>query len=215
MKILCRILVSSLLIIPCALVVRGQAPDSPPHTHGDVARELDEIARTATVMVDGDVCQRIMTKRALERMFAVDPKDPYAASDNFDVNQEPYIATKKTLIRLSRLVPYSCDVNLWMPFKEKPDKIQVLIRNAHEWSQFWTWGRLTQDMPAEMKRVLESGKREKVTRVPGMISVLAPVYNSLGEIVALVEVIAPEPGAKIPQVHASLRSREMQKLPMR
>jgi hypothetical protein len=65
-------------------------------------------------------------------------------------------------------------------------------------------------MPAEMKRVLESGKREKVTRVPGMISVLAPVYNSLGKIVALVEVIAPEPGAKIPQVHASLLSRERQ-----
>jgi hypothetical protein len=170
-----------------------------------VARDLDDIARVATVMVDGDLCQRIMTKRALEHMFAVDPKDPWAASDNFDVNHEPYIATKKTLIRLSKLAAYPCDVNLWMPFKEKPDKIQVLIRNANEWSQFWTWGKLTQDMPAEMKRVLESGKREKVTRARGMISVLAPVYNSLGEIAALVEVIAPEPGTKVPQVHAAVR----------
>jgi hypothetical protein len=207
MSIRKRTLASFLLIILVVPLASAQGPGTPARTKEDVARDLDEIARIATVMVDGDVCQTIMTKRALERMFAVDPKDPYAAGDNFDVNHEPYIATKKTLIRLSRLVPYSCDVNLWMPFPDKPDKIQVLIRNVNEWSQFWTWGKLTQDMPAEMKRVLESGKREKVTRMPGMISVLAPVYNSLGEIVALVEVTAPEPGAKIPQVHASKRSR--------
>jgi hypothetical protein len=206
MSIRNRTLAGSLLIILVVPLASAQGLGTPARTKEDVARDLDDIARIATVMVDGDVCQRIMTKRALERMFAVDPKDPYAAGDNFDVNHEPYIATKKTLIRLSRLVPYSCDVNLWMPFQDKPDKIQVLIRNVNEWSQFWTWGKLTQDMPAEMKRVLESGKREKVTRMPGMISVLAPVYNSLGEIVALVEVIAPEPGAKIPQVHASKRS---------
>lgn len=204
-------LASFLLIIPVVPPAPSQGGGTPASAKEDVARDLDDVARVATVMVDGDVCQRIMTTRALERMFAVDPKDPYAASDNFDVNHEPYIATKKTLIRLSRLVPYSCDVNLWMPFKDKPDKIQVLIRNVNEWSQFWTWGKLTQDMPAEMKRVLESGKRERVARVPGMISVLAPVYNSLGDIVALVEVIAPEPGARLPQVHASLRSREIQK----
>jgi hypothetical protein len=170
----------------------------------DVARDLDEVARIATTMVDGDLCGKIMTSRSLEKMFVADPKDPWAASDNFDVNPEPYIAVKKTLIRLSRLVPYNCDVNLWMPFRERPGKIQVLIRNVNEWSQFWTWGNLTQDMPPEMKRVLESGKREKVTRVPGMISVLAPVYDSLGDMVALVEVVAFEPGAKAPQVHAGI-----------
>ncbi len=204
-----RPFVISLLISLVVPPASAQKPGAPARAKEDVARDLDEIGRVATVMLDGDLCQRIMTKRALDRMFAEDPRDPWAASDNFDVNHEPYIATKKTLIRLSKLVPYACDVNLWMPFKDKPDKIQVLIRNANEWSQFWTWGKLTQDMPAEMKRVLESGKREKVTRISGMISVLAPVYNSLGEIVGLVEVISPEPGAKTPQVHASLRPRDL------
>lgn len=207
MSIRNRTLASLLLTVLIVPLGSAQGPVTPGRTKEDVARDLDDIARIATVMVDGDVCQRIMTKRALEKMFAVDPKDPYAASDNFDVNHQSYIAVKKTLIRLSRLMSYSCDVNLWMPFKEKPDKIQVLIRNANEWSQFWTWGKLTQDMPVEMKRVLESGRREKVARIPGMISVLAPVNDSLGEIVALVEVIAPEPGAKIPQVHARLVDR--------
>ncbi len=194
-----------LVLIPliCAIAA-GQEPAPPQRTKEDVARDLDEVARIATVMVDGDLCGKIMTSRSLEKMFVVDPRDPWAASDNFDVNPEPYTAVKKTLIRLSRLVPYNCDVNLWMPFREKPGKIQVLIRNVNEWSQFWTWGNLSQDTPPEMKRVLESGRRERISRVPGMISILAPVYDSLGDIVALVEVVAFEPGAKAPQVHAGI-----------
>src|SRR5512134_666807 len=102
------------------------------------------------------------TERSLGFMFKCDPRDPWAASDNFDVNHEPYILTKKTLVRLSRLVPYPCDLNLWQPIEQMPGKIQVLIRNANEWSQFWTWGTLVQDTPAEMQRVLTGGKRETV-----------------------------------------------------
>jgi hypothetical protein len=56
-----------------------------------IQKQLDEIGRTATVMVDGDVCQRIVTKRALEFMTKKDPNDPYLDGDNYDVNDEPYI----------------------------------------------------------------------------------------------------------------------------
>ena len=105
-----------------------------------MARELDEVARVATVMVDGDVCQRIVTPRALDYMFKNDPRDPWAAGDNYEVNDEAFIAVKKTLIRLSRLAPFPCDVNLWMPIAGHPDKVRVVIRNANELSQFWPWG---------------------------------------------------------------------------
>ena len=192
------------ILLSVCLAAFAQEAGAPPGTKESVARDLDEVARVATVMVDGDVCQQIMTRRALGFMFAANPKDPWAASDNFDVNDEPYIQTKKTLIRLSRLLPYPCDVNLWMPFADRPGKIQVLIRNVNEWSQFWTWGILVQDIPPEMKRVLETGRRETVTRKPGLISVLAPVHNSLGESVALVEVVGLEPGGTPPDVHARL-----------
>jgi hypothetical protein len=37
-----------------------------------------------------------------------------------------------------------------------------------------------------------------------MISVLAPVYDSLGDIAALVEVVAYEPAFRPPQVHAKV-----------
>ena len=195
---------AAIVFLSICVATSAQEGGISPRTKEDVIRALDEVARTATVMVDGDVCRRIMTERALGFMFAVTAKDPWAASDNFDVNDEPYIQTKKTLIRLSRLVPFPCDVNLWMPFADRPGKIQVLIRNVNEWSQFWSWGMLVQDMPPEMRSVLETGKRETVMRKPGLISVLAPVRNSLGDTVALVEVVSVQPGTKPPDVHARL-----------
>jgi hypothetical protein len=41
-----------------------------------------------------------------------------------------------------------------------------------------------------MKSVLDTGERVTVSRRPGMTSVLAPVYDSLGDIVCLVEVVS-------------------------
>ena len=42
-------------------------------------------------------------------------------SDNYDVNDAAFIATKKTLIRLSTLASYPVDVNLWMPVPGAPN----------------------------------------------------------------------------------------------
>jgi hypothetical protein len=153
-------------------------------------RELDEIARVASVMVDGDVCQRIVTPRAMAMMLHNVSPDRWADADNYEVNQDSFIRTKKTLMRLAELSESPVDVNLWMPLKSEPARIHITIRNRNEMSQFWDWGKLQQDMFPEMRTVLDPGKRTTVKRRPGMISVLAPVRNSLGDIVGLVEVVA-------------------------
>lgn len=165
-------------------------------TAGLWAQDLDRVAQVASVMVDGDVCRRIQTPRSAESMLKKDPRDPWRASDDFDVNDAAFLQTKKTLIRLARLCPAACDVNLWMPVPADPPRVQILIRNVNEMSQFWNWGELHQPMPAEMKRVLDKGERVTVRRRPGMISVLAPVYDSQGDIAGLVEVVSrvePDP----------------------
>lgn len=162
----------------------------------DRAADLDRVARVATAMVDGDICRRVQTARSARLLLEKDPRDPWKASDNFDVNDEAFILTKKTLMRLAHLCPAACDVNLWMPVPSNPPRVQIMIRNVHEMSQFWKWGDLHQEMPPEMKQVLETGQRVTVRRRPGMISVLAPVYDSLGDAVGLVEVvsqISPDP----------------------
>ena len=155
-----------------------------------LARDLEEVARVASVMIDGDVCERIMTPRALQKMFAVDPNDRWAGSDNFDVNHGPYVQTKKMLMRLAKLVPYPADCNLWMPFEQDPNKIQILIRNRYEMSQFWTWGVLYQDLPPKMGEVLATGKPQTIVQKEDFVSVLTPVFNSLGDSVGLVEVVS-------------------------
>ena len=161
-----------------------------------MGRDLDEIARVATVMVDGDICQRILTPRALEFLSRKDPRDPWVDADNYDVDDASFIHTKQTLIRLSLLVDYPVDVNLWMPLPGSPPRIHIAIRNRYEMSQFWVWGKLTQPMFPRMREVLETGKRVTIEEKPGFVSVLAPVRNSLSDIVALVEVVSriiPDP----------------------
>lgn len=161
-----------------------------------LAADLDGVARTATVMVDGDVARRIPTARSAAWLLKQHPRDEWAASDNYDVDHAAFITTKKTLIRLSRLCPAPCDVNLWMPVPSNPPRVQIVIRNSLELSQFWTWGALHQEMFPEMKQVLETGKRVTVRRRAGMVSALAPVYDSLGDIAGLVEVVSqtkPDP----------------------
>lgn len=180
--------ISTLAVCLILAVSTSELAHPNPPASSDIAQQLDEVARVGSVMVDGDLCQKIVTAPALKAMFQVNPRDPWLASDNYDVDDTAFNSTKKTLVRLSHLVPFPADVNLWMPIAGHPDKIQIVIRNVHEMSQFWPWGALYQPMPPDMKTVLKTGRRLTVSEKPRWISVLAPVYNSLGDIVGMIEV---------------------------
>ena len=167
----------------------------------EMGKELEEVARIATVMIDGDACRRIQTPRSREFQLKQDKRDPWVGADNYDVDHQAFIQTKKTLIRLSRLAAQPCDVSLWMPVESQPSRVQIMVRNVNEMSQFWTWGAMHQPMFSEMKQVLETGQRVRVAKRPGKLSVLAPVYNSLGDIVGLVEVA----GRAEPATHENVK----------
>ena len=150
---------------------------------------LLELARLATILVDGDLCQKIVKPQSIQEMFQPNPRDKWSASDNYNVDQDAYIRTKKLLIRLSKTVDAPVDLNLWM-LLPRPNKIHIVIRQANEISQFWTWGAFLQDMHPAMKKVVDTGQRVAVSEKPGLTSVLTPVRNSLGEIVGIIEVVA-------------------------
>jgi hypothetical protein len=183
MKIVCHLSVV-LALATLAPAQDNLAPISP------MRQELESVARVGSVMVDGDVCQRIVTPLAKEYMFKVDPHNPWQAGDNYDVDDVSFNITKKTLIRLAHLTSFPSDVNLWMPIEGHAEKIQMVIRNKNEISQFWHWGDLYQDTLPQMAMVLKTGQRATVMDRPGWISVLAPVFNSLGDIVGLIEVVS-------------------------
>lgn len=180
------LLFSILLAHASFAVAQNSAPPS------DMRQELETVARVGSVMVDGDICQKIVTPLAKEYMFKADPRNPWLAGDNYDVDDVSFNVTKKTLIRLSHLTSFPSDVNLWMPIDGHPGKIQMVIRNKNEMSQFWHWGDIDQDMNPQMDTVLKTGRRVTVTDRPGWVSVLAPVYNSLGDIVGLIEAVGRE-----------------------
>ena len=170
--------------------ILGIAKLSPEEAPSRMQKELDIVAHVGSAMVDGDICQKIVTQRARELMFASDPRDRFLAGDNYDVDDVAFNTVKKTLIRLSHLSSFPADVNLWMPIEGHAGKIQLVIRNKNEMSQFWNWGELYGDMVPQMETVLKTGQRVTVTNKPGWISVLAPVYNSLGDVVGLIETVS-------------------------
>ena len=170
--------------------ILGIAKLSPEEAPSKMQKELDIVAQVGSAMVDGDICQKIVTQRARELMFASDPRDRFLAGDNYDVDDVAFNTVKKTLIRLSHLSSFPADVNLWMPIEGHAGKIQLVIRNKNEMSQFWNWGELYGDIVPQMETVLKTGQRVTVTNNPGWISVLAPVYNSLGDVVGLIEAVS-------------------------
>jgi hypothetical protein len=165
-------------------------PKLSPEASVAMQKELEDVARVGSVMVDGDVCQKIVTEQAKRFLLATVPRDRFLAGDNYDVDDVAFNTVKKTLTRLSHLASFPADVNLWMPIEGHPGKIQLVIRNRNEMSQFWNWGELYGDMVPQMETVLKTGQRVTVKNKPGWISVLAPVYNSLGDVVGLIETVS-------------------------
>lgn len=60
-------------------------------------------------------------------------------------------------------------------------------------SQLWPWGALYQDMIPTIRQVLSSGRRVAVVKRPRRVAVLAPVYDSRGDIVGLVDAVTQQP----------------------
>src|SRR2546429_5499854 len=59
----------------------------------------------------------------------------------------------------STLFPYTTLFR--SPIEGHPGKIQLVIRNKNEMSQFWSWGDLYGDMLPQMETVLKTGRRDR------------------------------------------------------
>jgi len=161
-----------------------------PATEAVLVARLDELGRIGSVMIDGEECLQIVTDRAAELMFREDPRDQWAGSDNYDVDPEAFMRTKKLLIRLGMLVDFPVDCNLWMKCKRRPEMVHMVIRQFNSWSQFYTWGSMAIEPTPEMKWVLDKGERVLVRakRPEDYVSLLAPLRDSLGDVVGFLEI---------------------------
>jgi hypothetical protein len=137
--------------------------------------------------------------RKSEKAFAIDPRDKWAAGDNWDYNHEPFLRTKQALTRATYLAPGLVACNLYMPAMVDPTKWQFVMNTVYGGKQMMTEvpsNAVAGDPSPELVQVFKTGQRLEVSKRQGEYSVLTPVYDSLGQITAVVEVFTRDAGFK-------------------
>ncbi len=149
-------------------------------------KDLTDLATLAGQLLDGDECHAVLSDRTWKLLFRPDPRDQWAAGDNFEYNIPVAIRVKKMLIRLALTRGYKCDCNLWLNCPEKPHTVLCAIKQVNNCCPYTPWGTLTQDTPDPIAAALQ-GKIAVGTPNADAVSVFAPIRDSLGDIVGAVE----------------------------
>jgi hypothetical protein len=156
-----------------------------------VLAELRRVAEIAAGILDGDEVKQIVNEQAMHFIANPDPKFIFLSGDYFDVDQQLFLRTKKLLLRLERLGKVTMNSALWVPVPGQ-DAVTLVLHNG-AYHRYYTFGLERLATPSEMKEVLEAGT---IVSVPpsddkNLATVLAPVRDSLGDVVGVVEMTAP------------------------
>ncbi len=158
-----------------------------------MAAELREAARVAAVMVDGDLAGRIVSQRSWHYIRNPNPKYRFMTGDYFDVDHANFLLMKKTLLRLGRLVGFPCGTSLWLPVPGlKGRQVTCAVQNG-KLHRYYRFGAGSQPTPPEMARCLRTGQVTAAPAHPDYVVFLAPVRDSLGDVVGAVEFCSPNP----------------------
>ncbi len=156
--------------------------------------ELTRLAEIAAGILDGEEVKRIITERAMRYVANPNPDHKYLGGDYFDVDHELFGRTKRLLIRIARLSGAQVSASAWVPVPGQ-DKVTVAVHNGVR-HRYYDFGQEAADTPLEMQEVLGTGEIVTVAPEPdrALATVLAPVRDSLGEVVAVIELTAPLEG---------------------
>jgi hypothetical protein len=172
--------------------------------------ELLRLAEIAAGILDGEDAKAVITPLAMRYIASPDERHVFLSGDYFDVDHQTFIRIKKLLIRLERLGRIEANCSLWVPVPGK-DQVTVAVHNgAHH--RYYRFGLERLDTPPEMKQVFATGRclavpsptgapvpgggstgatGSPVSESDGLVTALAPVRDSLGDVVAVLELTAP------------------------
>ncbi len=156
-----------------------------------VRDELTRLAEIAAGMLDGEEVKAIITEKAMNYIANPDPKHRYLSGDYYDVDHDAFLRTKKFLTRLERLGSVRLNGSVWVPVPGR-EEVTVAVQNgAHHY--YYQFGQERLATPPEMKEVFQAGKITSAPVGPDdkFVAVLAPVRDSLGDVVGVVELTAP------------------------
>ena len=166
----------------------------------EMVEALVGLAKVASVMVDGEEAKRIITDDAFHHMTNKDPQYRFLSGDHYDVDHQAFLRMKKTLLRLSTLVDFPCDTSLWVRVKGLETHVTVAVQNG-SLKRYWKWAEEMRPLEGEMADCLRTGEVTvaSLDHPTGTVTVLAPVRDSLGDVVGFVELTAKHPNAGGPE----------------
>jgi hypothetical protein len=158
---------------------------------------LTEAARVASLMVDGEEARQIITDRAIHYISHPDPNHRFLSGDHFDVDHARFLRMKKTLLRLERLLDFSCSASLWVPVEGLEGTMTLAVQNG-SLHRYYHFGQEKLETPAEMAECIKTGQTvvAPLKHPSRTITVLAPVFDSLGDVAGVVEFSAQHPASQ-------------------
>jgi hypothetical protein len=110
------------------------------------------------------------------------------------VDHELFGRTKRLLIRIARLSDAQVSTSAWVPVPGQA-KVTVALHNGVR-HRYYDFGQESLDTPPEMQEAFGTGLIVPVAPESGrdLATVLAPVRDSLGEVVAVIELTASPQG---------------------
>jgi hypothetical protein len=160
---------------------------------------LSDAARVASVMIDGDEARRIITERAMHVLAHPDPEHRFLSGDHYDVDHDTFLRMKKTLLRLERLLDIPCSTALWVHIEGLERHVTLAVQNGST-HRYYRFGSEKLQLPAEMAQCLKTGQTvvAPLEHPSQTITVLAPVFDSLGDVAGIVELTAQHPDSQSP-----------------
>jgi len=155
---------------------------------------MTELARVASIMVDGEEVLRLAAGRTPYHVACPDPLYDGVDGKPCDAWLLGFLRMKKTLRRLETLVEFTCNTALWTNPPERDGRMALLMHNGNV-HRYYVFGDVEMETPPEMSEVMAGGE---ATTVEGgdRLTVLTPLLDSLGDVVGIVELTAEDPAAK-------------------
>jgi hypothetical protein len=160
---------------------------------------LSKAARVASVMIDGDEARRIIVERATYYLAHPHPEHRFLAGDYYDVDHDTFLRMKKTLLRLERLLGFAYSTALWVPVEGLVGYVTLAVQNGSV-HRYYRFGQEKLALPDEMAQCLKTGQAvvAPLEHPSQTITVLAPVFDSLGDVTGIVELTTQHPDAQSP-----------------
>jgi len=156
-----------------------------------VRDELSRLGEIAAALLDGEDVKRIITQEAMHHISRPDPEYRFLSADYYDVHHGPFLRVKKLLMRIERLSDLGVNGAIWGPVPET-GKVTVALQNGPH-HRYYEFGAQSRDPAPEMRRVLDAGEVTAAPTGPNdtHVTVLAPIRDSLQDVVGVVELTAP------------------------